>query len=274
MKLVFTLLFGVLAGSAPALAENVPLPLPRPAIPTQPAEPSSFAEAVAGLDLNPAAMSAKPTPCDGRLAAMAAFEPMPRLIGPGACGGSDMVLLDAVILPDKGRVSIEPPSLLRCEMAESLAAWLRDEVAPRIAKLGSPLRGVQNYDSYECRDRNRIKEAKLSEHAKGNAIDVRAFRLADGRRIEPVDVKVDKPLREALRESACHRFTTVLGPGEPYHEGHIHLDILERHNGYRICQWDVRDAAPPPAETQTSPVPLPLPRPSAAGAAVKHSRNL
>jgi hypothetical protein len=147
-------------------------------------------------------------------------------------------------------------------------------VAPRIAKLGSPLRGVQNYDSYECRDRNRIKGAKLSEHAKGNAIDVRAFLLADGRRVEPVDVKVDKPLREALRESACHRFTTVLGPGEPYHEGHIHLDILERHNGYRICQWDVRDAAPPPVETQTFPVPLPLPRPSAADAAVKHLRNL
>jgi len=44
---------------------------------------------------------------------------------------------------------------------------------------------------------------------------------------------------------------TVLGPGsDGYHEEHIHLDLAERHNGYRICQWDVN-----------LPVPLPRPRP-------------
>jgi hypothetical protein len=140
-------------------------------------------------------------------------------------------------------------------MAESLAAWLRDEVGPRLAKLGSPLRSVENYDSYECRSRNRIKNAKISEHAKGDAIDIRAFRLADGRRIEPTDAKVDRPLREDLRDSACHRFTTVLGPGEPYHSGHIHLDILERRRGYRICQWEVFTPA-------VAGIPLPAPRPA------------
>jgi hypothetical protein len=34
----------------------------------------------------------------------------------------------------------------------------------------------------------------------------------------------------------------VLGPGsDGYHENHVHLDLLERRSGYRICQWDVRD---------------------------------
>jgi hypothetical protein len=147
---------------------------------------------------------------------------------------------------------------------------VRDEVAPRIAQLGAPLRAVENFDSYECRSRNRIAGAKISEHAKGNAIDVRAFTLADGRRIVLTDEKADKPLRQALRDTACRRFTTVLGPGDPYHSSHIHLDILERRNGYRICQWDVREPGPPPAQ----PVPLPLPRPEIAGTTVKHSLKL
>ncbi len=244
-------------------AEPVPLPLPRPDIWP---EPRSFAEAVAGLDFNPAAVSDRPTDCDDRLAAMAEIAPMPRLIGPEACGGADMVELEAVRLPDQRRVAIQPPALLHCGMAESVAAWLREEAAPRAAALGSPLAAIENYDSYECRSRNRVPGARLSEHAHGLGLDVRALHLADGRRLELTDVAVDKPLREALRETACHRFTTVLGPGaDAHHEGHIHLDVIARRNGYRICQWEVRE--PPP------PVPLPRPRPSEAEI-VKHSRKL
>ena len=56
-----------------------------------------------------------------------------------------------------------------------------------------------------------------------------------------------------LRESACHRFTTVLGPGsDGHHEGHIHLDVAERRHGYRICEWDVREP-PPPTEVASVP---------------------
>ena len=61
---------------------------------------------------------------------------MPRLIGPATCGGDDMVELKAVLLADKSRVAVNPPALLNCGMAESLATWLRDEAAPRAAKLG------------------------------------------------------------------------------------------------------------------------------------------
>jgi len=193
---------------------------------------------------------------------------MPRLIGPETCGGEDMVELEAVLLPDKSRVAISPPAMLNCGMAESLSAWLRDEAAPRVAKLGSALTAIENYDSYECRTRNRIPGAKISEHAHGDALDVRALHLADGRRLELTDVKVDKPLREALRASACRRFTTVLGPGaDGHHDGHIHVDLIQRHNGYHICEWDVRE--PPPAEVagvliDGELVPLPPPRPAEA----------
>jgi len=67
------------------------------------------------------------------------------------------------------------------------------------------------------------------------------------------------------RETACHRFTTVLGPGDPNHESHIHLDIIKRRGGYRMCQWEVR--VPPP------PIPLPRPRPAEADL-VNHSKKL
>ncbi len=85
----------------------VPVPRPRPAIW---AEPQSFREA-AGPDFNSDDVTAKPTDCDDRLAKIAVMEPMPRLIGPGACGGGDMVRLDAVLLADKKRIEIKPGAL-------------------------------------------------------------------------------------------------------------------------------------------------------------------
>ena len=99
-----------------------------------------------------------------------------------------------------------------------------------------------------CRGRNRVAGAKISEHGKGNAVDVRAFTLADGRGLQLTDAKVDKRIPRGFAHSACHRFTTVLGPGsDGYHEEHIHLDLVQRRNGYRICQWDVREPPPPPS---------------------------
>ena len=204
---------------------------------------------------------------------------MPRLIGPDACGGSDMVQINAVQLAGHARIEIRPAPVLRCEMAESLAAWIQDEAVPRLNKAGMVLRSVENFDDFECRGRNRVFGAKLSEHGKGNAIDVRAFTLADGRVIGLTDMTAPKDLREDLRTSACARFTTVLGPGsDSHHEGHIHLDLAERRQGYRICQWDVREP-PPPTEVASvqiggKQVPLPTPRPAIPDASANSLQKL
>ena len=232
---------------------DVPLPPERPPVSVAPVLPAVAVETEHG----------PPTDCDKRLAAMAMFTPKPSLAGPGACGGADLIELDTVLLSDGSRVALAPKATMRCDMAESFAAWLRDEAAPRLKSLNSPLRTVVNEDSYECRGRNRVANAKVSEHGKGNAIDVRGFILADKRRIVLTDAAEPKELREGLRDSACRRFTTVLGPGsDAYHEQHIHLDVLERRAGYRICQWDVREPAPPPAVVaKRDEVPLPPPRP-------------
>src|SRR5664280_3677328 len=152
-----------------AAAEDVPLPRPRPPVWV---EPQSFREA-AGPDFNSAEVTSQPSDCRLRLDKIAAVEPMPRLIGPGACGGRDMVQLNAVQLPGHARIEIKPAPVLRCEMAESLAAWIQDEAVLRLGKAGMMLRSVENYDDFECRGRNRVVGAKLSQHGNGNAVDVR-----------------------------------------------------------------------------------------------------
>ncbi len=268
LRLLIALVWVVGAGCGIAVAEEVPLPRPRPAVWL---EPQSFREA-AGPDFNASDVTSGPTECDDRLGKIAVIELMPRLIGPDACGGGDMVQLDAVLLAGGARIALKPTPVLRCHFAESLAGWLRDEAAPRTEKLGAALRAVETYDDFECRGRNRVAGAKLSEHGKGNAVDLRALVLADGRPIGLTDVTVAKEFRDDLRESACQRFTTVLGPGsDGYHESHIHLDLAERRQGYRMCQWDVRE---PPATEVAARVPLPLPRPSIPDAPINHERKL
>lgn len=262
---------GETASTVAAITEPVPLPRPRPPQPPVWAEPHTFREA-AGPDFNSADVTSEPSACRTRLETMAAVDPIPRLIGPGACGGSDMVQLNAVLLPDDARVALKPAPVLRCEMAEQLTLWVRNEAAPRVAQAGTPLRSVDTYDDFDCRGRNRVFGAKMSEHGKGNAVDVRSFTLADGHVMELTDITAPKDLRDGLRESACARFTTVLGPGsDGYHEGHIHLDLADRSRGFRICQWDVGEPPPPPkpetvasAQIDGKPVPLPVARPANA----------
>jgi hypothetical protein len=225
--------------------------------------------------------SGTPTACQVRLSDRAVFKPLGDIVsepdGPG-CGAQDAVFLQRIVLDDHTDVAVEPPATLRCEMAEAVADFVRHDLAPAVAALGSPLRAVENHDSYDCRGRNRVAGAKLSEHALANALDIRSIRLKDGRVVHPTDASASTVFRVAMKTAACDRFTTVLGPGsDGYHEDHIHVDRIERRSGYRICQWDVRDeprfalqslstrsAAAPPRGADAilrGPIPLPRPRP-------------
>lgn len=189
-------------------------------------------------------------------AELAVADPLPPIAQPNSCDAVDLVRLSAVNI-DRRRVTLSPPVTLRCPMATALATWMREDVAPAAAGLGAPFIGFQNYDSFECRGRNRIAGARTSEHGRANAVDIRAVLLGDGRRLDLTDPAVERKFRESLRGSACERFTTVLGPGsDPHHESHIHLDLAERRGGYRLCQWAVRDPG----------IPLPRPRPAEAPA--------
>lgn len=245
------------SGVSPALADDVPLPRPKPAVSAAPApwrEPLSFREA-AGADFQTAAVTSAPSDCRQRLQKVARLRALPRLMGPGACGGEDMVELEAVLL-DKGGASgkdlgkaidIKPAPMLRCEMAEQLALWVRDDIVVRVAKSGMTLASVETYDDFSCRGRNRVFGAKLSEHGKGNAVDIRGITFTDKKSVLLTDKTFARDVRTDLRASACARFTTVLGPGsDGYHEEHVHLDLIQRRGGYRMCQWDVLEPPSPP----------------------------
>ncbi len=186
-----------------------------------------------------------PTACELRLAKLATFKPLSTLLGPGLCGASDVVRLETIVMRDITQVIVRPAATLRCSMAESLALWMRNDIAPAALMLGAPLAEIANYDSFDCRGRNRIIGAQLSEHSKANALDIRALMLTNGTVIEPPNPMVSKAFRETMRKSACVRFMTVLGPGsDGYHETHVHVDLAERVRGYRICQWEVREPQP------------------------------
>lgn len=246
---------GALLVAGPVVADDVPLPRPRPAKPAAHApwrEPLSFREA-AGAEFNSALVTSAPSPCRTRLEKFAVLSAMPRLIGPGICGGGDMVELEAVTVDKGRRIDIKPAPLLRCEMAEQFALWVRDDVTTRVAKSGLTLASVETYDDYSCRGRNRVFGAKVSEHGKGNAVDIRSLTFTDKKVSMLTDQTFAKDIRSDLHDAACARFTTVLGPGsDGYHEEHIHVDLAERHNGYRICQWNVLEPPPPPKPAEVA----------------------
>ncbi|MEE3099395.1 MAG: extensin family protein, partial [Pseudomonadota bacterium] len=156
---------------------------------------------------------------------------VPEVEGPGQCGIARPVRVTAVL-----GVPLEPAATLNCRAARTLASWMERgpvRFAPRA--LGARLASLRIAGSYACRSRNSVKGARLSEHSKGAAIDIRAFRLADGREISPLrgwrKGQAGAFLLQAWR-AACGPFGTVLGPdSDEYHRDHLHLDVADHSNG-------------------------------------------
>jgi hypothetical protein len=240
---------GILMGGC-AAARAVPMPRPRPA-----EHPSDNLQHAANV----------PTACQLRLTSdRAGFQSLGEISGPGECGGPDIVSLQRVVAKNGAPIEISPPATLRCETAEAIVTWVREDLVATAAALGAGLAAIENFDSFECRGQNRVLGARLSEHGKANALDIRAFRLKNGQVVQPTDPAAAKEFRLAMKTSACARFTTVLGPGsDGYHEDHIHVDLAERHGGYRICHWELYEGAPASdyALQSAHMVPLPRPRP-------------
>ena len=148
---------------------------PAPVPPEKPAEQVTTPT----TSVPPAALSA----CRTALTEAIAIAPsIPDIHGPGGCGGEDLVRLEAVVLPDKRQVAVKPAAILRCAMASEIADWIRSDIAPLAVGAGSAISGLDNFNSFECRGRNRVVGAPLSEHGRANALDVRALKLANGRR--------------------------------------------------------------------------------------------
>ena len=156
------------------------------------------------------------------------------------CAIADGVTLHAVKLANGTEVSLAGGVTVRCAFALTVARWVREDIAPRIAADGIELKGLSGIGGLVCRTRNHQPNAKVSEHARGAALDVRGLQTSAGTMDLTKADAATKALREDLKKAFCARFSTVLGPGsDPFHSDHIHVDMAERRGGYRMCQWNV-----------------------------------
>lgn len=141
-----------------------------------------------------------------------------------------------------GPVAVKPAATLACPIVSVLERWLADSVQPAAQRwFGARVVEIKQISAYSCRGMNGNPHAHISEHAFGNALDIAAFTLADGRRIVVKDGWKGLPEEQGfLRDvqgGACQHFNTVLAPGSNvYHYDHIHVDLMRRASRRIICE--------------------------------------
>ncbi|TNF21683.1 MAG: extensin family protein [Rhodobacteraceae bacterium] len=143
------------------------------------------------------------------------------------CGITDAVKVHAL-----GGVGLSQPAMMNCASARVLSGWVRGGLRKAVGKMGGGVVGLKVAAHYSCRTRNHQRGAPVSEHGKGNAIDISELRLQNG---DTLNVLRDwgggakgQVLRK-VRDSGCGPFGTVLGPGsDGFHRDHFHFDTAHR----------------------------------------------
>ncbi|MBB4235611.1 hypothetical protein GGD57_002179 [Rhizobium esperanzae] len=167
------------------------------------------------------------------------FKEAPRIDDGNGCG-IDKPITVSEALPG---IKLKPEATMRCPAALALARWMKESVIPA-ASAALPEQGrittVNQATSYMCRLRNSAETGKISEHARGNAIDIASFHFEKGEDVAVRSRREDPTLTGAFQRTVsaagCLYFTTVLDPeSDAAHETHFHLDVIERKGGYRYC---------------------------------------
>ena len=148
----------------------------------------------------------------------------------GACRIPGAVRVAGLLAP------FDKPATMRCNLALRLDEFEIDVVQIAASEhFHRRVTEVYQYGAYACRDI--AGTHRLSEHARGEAIDIAGFKLDDGRRIM---VKEDwrgagersRFLHDVAR-GACRMFSVVLTPdANRDHRDHIHLDL----GPYKLCR--------------------------------------
>ncbi|CAN7565897.1 extensin family protein [Bosea sp. LjRoot90] len=240
-----------LAGGRESRPANTLLPPPRPAslptaapipTPAPPAAPVNAESAavtegsgclriltgVVGNQIRPATPAAKPETEDCRVV--------------------DPVVVEALAVRSPSgpaQVRLLPPPTVSCELARAVSLWLDTSLQPLArGAFTRELTALRVGGGHECRRRNRQTQGQLSEHATGRALDIFAFQIGDEKQ-GGTAVSVERPngleqvrFLDAVRQSACGAFMTVLGPGsDAAHANHLHVDIQQRRAASsRFCQ--------------------------------------
>jgi hypothetical protein len=141
-----------------------------------------------------------------------------------------------------GPVEVNPPATLACPIVAALDQWIATAVQPAALRwFRQPVVEIKQISAYSCRGMNGNPNAHISEHAFGNALDIAEFHLADGRVISVQHgwrgAAEEQGFLHDVQSAACNQFDTVLAPGaNVYHYNHIHVDLMRRASGRRICE--------------------------------------
>lgn len=150
------------------------------------------------------------------------------------CGISEPVRIRVV-----SDIFLSQLALMDCETATTLKTWLEDTAKPAFAETGGGLKGLRLSGHYACKTQNNQPGARLSEHARGRAVDISSFILQDGSVITVRDGWANEETNGVMRDlhaGACGVFGTVLGPdADRHHEGHFHFDTARRSSG-PVCR--------------------------------------
>lgn len=193
-----------------------------------------------GMSPLPAPLPASEIACRRELQRLGVqFRDKPRIYDGPSCGIEHPVELTGL----SGNIGVKPGVTLNCQTTLAFAQWVRNELAPaaRLRYL-TGVRTIEPLGGYSCRRMNNSRQAynPMSEHARGNAIDVGRFVLKNGHEIDVRKKGLfsfrEGALLKAVRSDSCRYFNTVLGPGSnPEHWNHFHFDLRNRASGNRIC---------------------------------------
>ncbi|HVY36894.1 MAG TPA: extensin family protein [Polyangia bacterium] len=129
----------------------------------------------------------------------------------------------------------QPAARVNCAFAQRLIQFERIVDEEARAVLRSRVRAIVQLGTYNCR-RMAAYPDLVSEHSFANAIDVAAFLLADGRRVDverdwvPANHPAPRPASQFLRRLTRRLFdekvfSVVLTPSyDKHHKNHLHLD--------------------------------------------------
>jgi len=150
------------------------------------------------------------------------------------CGVSNPVKVTSI-----DGVTLSMPSTMNCSTAKALKRWINRSAKPAVGRLGGGVKSLKVVAHYACRTRNNQPGEKISEHGRGNAIDIAAIKLNNGVSLTVLKGwrdRVQGPILKKMHRGACGPFGTVLGPdANRYHQDHFHFDVAQ-HRGGSYCR--------------------------------------
>ncbi len=159
-------------------------------------------------------------------------------------GGQCRIELPMLVSELSQNVALDPPAMMRCELAETLATWMRDIVTPAARKhLSADVNGLVTTSAFHCRSGG--PDALVDAHAAGSAVDIIALTFKERERLPIRDRRAEQgpvgTFQSEILTGACKLFPTVLSPGADFGSTetdarHFHFDIGKRQDGQRICR--------------------------------------